>query len=71
MTYLAKSVMYLCLTANVFMPNSCKSENLSAVKLTKFDDSVFKENVAPPSSLNLMTVFSKKIFPPGLGSKKG
>jgi hypothetical protein len=29
------------------MPNSCKSQNLSAVKPTKFYDSVFKEN-APP-----------------------
>jgi hypothetical protein len=43
------------------MPNSCKSQNLSAVKPTKFYDSVFKEN-APPG-LNLITVFSKKIFP--------
>jgi hypothetical protein len=51
------------------MPNSCKSENL--IKLTKFYDSVFKENIARPSGLNLMTVFSKKILPPGLGSKKG
>jgi hypothetical protein len=42
------------------MPNSCKSQNLSAVKPTKFYDSVFREN-APLPCLNLIT---KKIFPP-------
>ena len=51
------------------MPNSCKSQNLSAVKPTKFYDSGFKENVP---GLNFITVFSieRKYLPPGLGSKK-
>jgi hypothetical protein len=51
------------------MPNSCKSQNLSAVKPTKFYDSAFKEN-APPRPKFDNSVFKENI-PPGLRSKKG
>ena len=52
------------------MPNSCKSQNFSAVKPTKFYDSVFKENAPPPPEFD-NSVFKENISPPGLGSKKG
>jgi hypothetical protein len=43
------------------MPNSCKSQNLSAVKPTKFYDSVFKENAPRPEFDN--SVFKENISP--------
>jgi hypothetical protein len=43
------------------MHNSCKSQNLSAVKPTKFYDSVFKENAPLPKFDN--SVFKENISP--------
>jgi hypothetical protein len=43
------------------MPNNCKSQNLSAVKTTKFYDSVFKENARLPKFDN--SVFKENISP--------
>ena len=45
------------------MPNSCKSQNFSAVKPTKFYDSVFKENSPPPLPEFDNTVFKENISP--------
>jgi hypothetical protein len=48
------------------MPNSCKSHNLSAVKPTKFYDTIFKENIPLQPKCD-DSVFKENISPrPGI-----